>query len=124
MPAIFAYEHFGELTRVRQIAVVAETNAVRRIDVERLRVLGAVGACGWVAHMSDADVAFELEHVLLLKYIADQPGVLAHEKFTGLRRHDSRRVLTAVLQDGQRVIDPLIDRTYTDHSDDSAHEGP
>jgi hypothetical protein len=29
-----------------------------------------------------------------------------------------------VLQDSQRVINPLIDRAYTDHSDDSAHEGP
>ena len=38
------------------------------------------------------------------------------------RGHDAGRILAAVLQDGQRIIDPLIDRTDTDHSDDSAHE--
>ena len=34
------------------------------------------------------------------------------------------RILAAVLQHRQRIIDPLIDRAHTDHSDDSAHDGP
>src|SRR5882757_10295 len=74
--------------------------------------------------MTDAHVALELEHVFLLKHIAYQPGILTHEKFTGLRGHDARRILAAVLQYCQRIIYPLIDRAYTDHSHDSAHEGP
>ena len=37
MAAILANQHFGELGGVGEIAVVAEADAVRRIDVERLR---------------------------------------------------------------------------------------
>ena len=84
----------------------------------------AVGAGGGIADVADADIALELDHVLLLKHIAHQPGVLAHEQLAGLAGHDAGGILAAVLQNRQRVIDPLIDRTHTDHSDDSAHDGP
>ncbi len=124
MPAVFPHQHFGEFARIGQIAVVAETDAVGRIDVEGLRIVGAVGAGRRVADMADADVALELEHVLLLKHIAHQAGILAHEQFARLGGHDAGRILTAMLQHRQRVIDPLVDRAHPDHSDDSAHEGP
>ena len=124
MPPVFPNQHLRQLAGIGQIAVVPEADAVRRIDVEGLRILRAVGAGGGIANMADADVALELEHVLLLKHIAYQAGVLAHEKLTGLSRHDARRVLAAVLQNCQRVIDRLIDGAYPNHSDDSAHEGP
>jgi hypothetical protein len=124
VPSIFPNQHLGQLASIGQIAVVSQADAVRRIDVEGLRILRTVGTGGGVTNMADADVALELEHVLLLKHIAYQAGVLAHEKLAALRRHDARGVLAAVLQHCQRVIDPLIDRAYPDHSDDSAHEGP
>ena len=72
MPAVFTHQHFGEFARIGQIAVMAQTNAVRGVDVKRLRVMGTVGACGGIAHMADADVALELQHVLLLENIAHQ----------------------------------------------------
>ncbi len=39
---------------------------------ERLGIVGAVGSCRRIPHMSDADVALELQHVLLLEHIAHQ----------------------------------------------------
>ncbi len=71
---------------VGQVAVVAEANAVRGVHVERLRVVRAVRARRRVAHVADADVALELEHVLLLEHVAHQAGILAHEQLAVLRR--------------------------------------
>ena len=72
MPAILAHQYFGEFARVGQVAVVAEANSVGRIDVKRLCVVCAVAAGRRIAHMTDADVALELQHVLLLEHIAHQ----------------------------------------------------
>ena len=124
MPAILAHQHLGQLARVGEIAVVAEADAVGGIHVEGLRVVRAVGAGRRVAHVADADVALELEHVLLLEHVAHQTRVLAHEQLARLAGHDAGGILAAVLQHRQRVIDALIDRAHSDHSDDAAHEGP
>ena len=44
--------------RVGQVAVVDEHDAVRRVDVERLRLFLAVGVAGGrIAHLAEADVA-------------------------------------------------------------------
>src|SRR5271168_2919473 len=74
--------------------------------------------------MSDSYIAPEFEHVFLLKHVAHQPRILAHEQLAVLRGHDARGVLTAVLQHRQRIINALIDRAHPDHSDDSAHQEP
>ncbi len=124
MAAVLAHQHLGKFARVRQVAVVAETNAVRRVHVERLRVIRAVCAGGGIADVPDPDVALEFEHVLLLKHIAHQPRILAHEEFAVLRGHDAGGILAAMLQNRQRVIDSLIDRAYAHHSDNSTHQGP
>jgi hypothetical protein len=39
---VLAHQHFGQFARVGQVAVVAEADAVGGIDVERLRIVGAV----------------------------------------------------------------------------------
>src|SRR5690606_20764272 len=39
----------------------------------------------------------------------------------GLGRRDARRVLPAMLQQQERVVDLLVDRALPDHSDDAAH---
>ena len=79
-------QHFGQLARIGQIAVVRQADAVGRIDVERLRFGGAVAAGGRITHVADADVAPELEHVLLLEHIAHQARALAHEQLAVDRR--------------------------------------
>ena len=84
VPAVFPHQHFGEFASIGQIAVVAETDAVGRIDIERLRIVGAVGTGRRIADVADADVALEFDHVLLLKHIAHQARVLAHEQLARL----------------------------------------
>ena len=59
--------------------------------------------------------------MVLLEYIADQSVGLAQTKMTIFLRHDARGILAPVLQNGERVIERLIDRIGADDSDDSAH---
>ena len=108
--AVLADQHFGKLARVRQVAVVREADAVRRVDVERLCFGLAVAARRRVAHVADADVALQLQHVPLLEDIAHEADVLAQEQFAFVLGHDARGILAAMLQHRQRVIDTLVDR--------------
>ena len=121
MTEVFADQHFRELGGVRQVAVVPEADAVRRVDVERLRFGGGVAARGRIAHVADADVALQAQHVALLEDVAHQAVLLAHEQLAVVAGHDAGGVLAAVLQHRQRVIDLLIDRRVPDDADDSAH---
>ena len=119
--AVFALEHFAELARVGEIAVVREADAVGRIHVEGLRFGGAVAAGGGITHVADADVALELQHVVLLEDVAHQALALAHEQLAVGDRGDARGVLAAMLQHRQGVIDPLIDSAGSDDSGNAAH---
>jgi len=121
MAPVLADQHLGQLAGIGQVAVVAEADAVGRIHVEWLRIVGVVRAGRRVTHVSDADVAAQFDHVLLLEDIAHQARVLAHVELARLAGHDAGRILTAVLQDGQRIVDSLIHGTDPDHSDDTAH---
>ncbi len=71
--------------------------------------------------MADADVAGELEHVLLLEHVAHQPGALARAQPALERGHDAGGILAAMLQHRQRIIQTLIDRAGADDADDAAH---
>ena len=98
-----------------------QADAVGRIDVEGLRLGGAVAAGGRIAHVADADVALQLEHVMLLEDIAHQAAALAHVQLALAGGGDAGGVLAAVLQHGQRVVEALIDCAGADDSDDAAH---
>ena len=71
--------------------------------------------------MANADVAFQLHHVVLLEHIAHESRALAHVELAFRRGHDAGRILPAVLQHGQRVIQALIDRRISHDADDAAH---
>ena len=106
---------------VGQIAVVRQADAVGSIDVERLRLGGAVAAGGRIAHVADADVARQLQHVLLLEHIAHQAGALARAQPALEGGHDAGGILAAMLQHRQRIVQTLIDRAGADDADDAAH---
>ncbi len=118
---VLADQYLGELGSVRQVAVVTEADAVRRIDHERLRFRRTVAACSGIADVADADVALEAQHVALLEDVAHQAVLLAHEQLAFVAGHDAGGVLAAVLQYRQRVIDLLVGRRVPDDADDSAH---
>ena len=98
-----------------------QADAVGGVDVEGLRLGGAVAAGGRVAHVADADVALQLEHVVLLEDIAHQACALAHVELALAGGGDAGGILAAVLQHGERIVDALIDRAGADDSDDAAH---
>ena len=120
--AILADQHLGELGGVGQVAVMRQADAVGRVDVERLRLGGGVAAGGRIADVADADIAAQLEHVLLLEHIAHQAGAL---------RANSSPPSKAVMmpaaswprccRHGQRIVETLIDRAGADDPDDAAH---
>ncbi len=100
-----------ERRRVGEVAVVDEDDAVRRVDVERLRLLLAVGAAGGrVAHLAEADPARQRPHVAGAKDVADHAARLLHEALRPLHGDDAGRVLAAVLEQQQGVVDQLVDR--------------
>ena len=59
--------------------------------------------------MTNADVAGQGEHVAGVEDIAHETVVLAQKQLVSVTGCDARRVLAAVLQHGQGIIDVLID---------------
>jgi hypothetical protein len=99
-------EHVAlQLLGIRQVAVVREHQAERRIDVKRLRLSGI--PCRTrrrIAAMGDAPVADQAAHVAGTEHIAHQARALVHVKTPALRRGDAGRILPAMLEHLQAVI--------------------
>ena len=107
--------------RVGEIAVVRQGDAVGRVDIHRLGFREAGGAGRGIAHMADAHPARQPFDVSLLKDLAHQPGRLAQMHLPPGAGHDAGGVLPAVLQHRQGIVNLLIDRALTDHSNNAAH---
>ena len=112
VPAVDVEQVVGELTRVREVAVVHEDDAVGRVDVERLRLLLAgCGALRGVAHVAEAHLAEQRAHVAGAERLAHLAlGLVDVEDAVALGGGDARGVLAAVLQQQQGVVDLLVDR--------------
>src|SRR5689334_682939 len=123
MTAVFALDDLTQLARIGEIAVVREADSIRSVDVERLGFRSVVASRGGIAHVAHAHVALELLHVVLLEDIAHEAPPLAREELAIQNRCNARRVLAAMLQHRERIVDPLIDSTGTDDSGYAAHSG-
>src|SRR3954469_23780558 len=121
MAAVLPGDDLSQLGCVCQVAVVCDANAVGGIDVERLSLGSGVAACGWITHVADAVVTLQLQHVLLLEDVAHEPAALAGVQLAIDGSCNARRVLAAMLQDRQRVINPVVDRAGSDNTYDTAH---
>ena len=121
--AVIGMKQLGlQLGRIRQVAVVRQHQAERRVDIKRLRLVFAEGiACRRVAHLTQTHIARQRPHVASTKHVAHHALGLVHEKLAPLLRDDARRILAAMLQQQQAVIDQLIDRGFADNADYSAH---
>ena len=116
-------EHlFLQLRRVGQVAVVREHHAEGRIDVERLR-FRRIGrrARRRIAAMGDTHVARQSAHVARAENVAHEAGALVHEKGVVLARGDAGRILSAMLQDHQPIVEQLVDRPVSHDSENTAH---
>ena len=111
----------GQLLDVGQVAVVRQGDAIGRVDVERLRLGGAGAAGGGIAHVGDAHMADQVLHVPLLEDVADQAVVFAQEEFTVQAGDDTGGILTAMLKDGERVVQRLVDVRLAHDTYDATH---
>ena len=111
-------ERFG----IRQVAVVSEHDAVRRIDVKGLRLLIRTRtALRRVAHVTDADIARQITHVARTEDVAHQAHGLMNVELQTVERRDARRILAAMLQKEQRVVEALINRFIGKEGNNAAH---
>ena len=114
-----------EVVGVDEVAVVRERDAERVVHVEGLRLRRARRAGGRVAHMADANVAGELGYLLLLEDVADLAVVLVQAQPPVVLCDDAGRILAAVLQGEERLVDGG-DRGRAlgaDDAGDAAHGG-
>jgi hypothetical protein len=71
--------------------------------------------------MSHANIAGQAQHVARPEYVANQAVALAYVKSMLTPGHDARRILPAVLQHSQRIVDRLVNRFFSNYSDYAAH---
>ena len=122
MPQILAKEIVLELLGVGEIAVVPEHDAERRIHVERLRFGGGPRrARSGIARMRDARVAAERAHVARAEYVAHHAAALVHVEGRAFGRDDAGRVLAAMLQHQEPVVQDLVHSAASDYTEYSAH---
>src|SRR5205085_1505727 len=96
----------------------------RRIDIERLRLGDAKsGPRSRVAAMREADFPWKRAHVARAEHVAHQAGALVHVEGLVLGGDDAGRILAAVLQQQQAIVEQLVHRPLGDYAYDSAH-GP
>ena len=107
---------------IGQVAVVAEDDPKRGVDIERLCLSGVERrARGGIAAVPDPGAAGKRAHVPGAKHVAHHPGPLVHVKRLVFRRDDPGCVLAAVLQQQQPVVQQLIDRRLRHDSENAAH---
>ena len=94
-----------KLFGVGEVAVVRQHDAEGRIHIKWLRFsTAACVAGGGIAHMGDASVAHQVAHIARAEHIAHHAGVFMHMEHLTLGGDDARRILSAVLQHLQSVI--------------------
>jgi hypothetical protein len=119
---IFDEEVALEILGIREVAVVGKHDAVGRIDVEGLSLGRAGRAGGGVTDMADTHVAAQLDHVARTEDIPRKTVVLAQMELVALTGDDTSGILSPVLEHEQRIVERLVDRTFTDDADDAAHD--
>ena len=115
---------FFDFTGIREVPVVGKENSERGVDIKGLTF--QVVACAplrRVAHVSDTGVADKVSHIPCAKDVAHKALGFKKRKAVALHRADAGSILSAVLQQKERIIDLLIDRTVCEDSDNAAHSG-
>jgi hypothetical protein len=72
--------------------------------------------------MGNTDVSNQAAHMAGLKHIFHQAVVFMHKKCIAISGHDTRCVLTTMLQYQQTIIQQLVNWVFTYNAYDSAHE--
>ena len=121
MAAVLADQEIRQLVVIREVAVMGEADAVRRVHVERLRLGGFRAPGRRVAHVADTYVAGQAQHVAGTEHVADEPVGPALLQPVLTPGDDTGRILATVLHHGQAVVKGLIDGVPANDSDNAAH---
>ena len=119
---VLAEQFLPQGRRIGQVAVMPEGDAERRVDIKGLGFGPGIATGGGVSGVADAHGAFELQHMPGVEHIPHQAVVLAQIHPIAVAGDDAGGVLTPVLDDGQAVVQGLIDRVRAENSDDAAHQ--
>jgi hypothetical protein len=127
--AVDVEQLFAQVVGVGQVAVVDQHQAEGRVHIEGLGLFFVEGiACGGVTHLAQAHGAGQAAHVTGAEHVLHHAAGLVHEELApvgpGAGRDDAGCILTAVLQEQQRVIDQLVDWRLGDHTHNAAHGSP
>ena len=121
--AVRVVEFAAQVVRVRQVAVVRERNAERRVHVEGLAfVRRRRVALSRVADVANADAARQVAHVARTEDVTHEAEPLEEVKLKAVECRNAGGVLAAVLQEVKRVIDTLVDRRVGHQADNPAHD--
>src|SRR5690606_38669497 len=83
----------------------------------------SLAAGGGVAAVADAHAPLEQRHRVLVEHVAHEPVALVHAQAGAVAGRDAGRVLAAMLEHGQAVIQTGRDLGGSDDADDAAHGG-
>ncbi|EEP68730.1 hypothetical protein GCWU000324_00634 [Kingella oralis ATCC 51147] len=109
MAQVLGIDLLVQLGGVGEIAVVCQHDAKGGADVKGLGFGGAACvACGGITNVGDAGVAVQIAHVAGAEHFAHHAFAFVHMKIAVLRGYDAGRVLPAVLQHLQAVIQKLV----------------
>ena len=110
-----------QVFRIGQVAIMGQGNAVGGVNIERLRFCRTGTSGGRVTHMTDTHVANQPTHVAGAEHISHHTVILAQIEPVAVTGHDTCRVLPAMLQNGQRIINALIHIAMADNAHNAAH---
>ena len=99
MAAFFFKQLFTQLVRIGQVAVMRQRDAIRRVNVKRLRLGGAGAARRRITHVANTHIALHTLHVAGFEYVAYQPVSLTQpEAVVGINGDDASGILSTVLE--------------------------
>jgi hypothetical protein len=71
--------------------------------------------------VSDTHLTYQTLHVTLMEHIAYQTIILAQEESPLIAGYNAGGVLAAMLQDGQGIIERLIDVRFAHYANNATH---
>ena len=108
---------------VGQIAVMRKRDAEWRVHIKRLRLVHAHGRTrSRISRVANPRRAVQFTHVSGTENIEHHAFGFVHVEYRAVGRHDARRVLTAMLQTEQAIVNQLIHRAVRNDSDHATHK--
>ena len=122
MTTVQFVKFLSQLFGVCQIAVVSQNNTEGCIDVKRLRFIRSrCISLSRITYLSNTAVTEQVSHIASSKNVTHKAHAFMHMEMTSFNRTDTGGVLTAVLQQQECIVQPLVNGTGSVQRHYSAH---